>query len=208
MSDESLLERYTDIAELISTIFRPFVETLVVDHRGDAPVVRSIFNNVITGRKPGHTTSDIGILRHEGKIPDKFFNYKNTGPKNEPLKSSGLAIRNEAGDLIGVLAVHLSLSAFEEFSTLLTILMDRAENLSMKENFFFKESETDLRQKIKEVLIHFHLHSKKLSKQEKSKVVEKLIEQGALKQKGAITILASELGVSRQWVYMYLKKLK
>ena len=208
MSDKLLLDRYVVVAEMMATMMHPFAETVVVDHRQIKPVVYAIFNNHVTGRSQGFPTSDFGKLRLTKDIPDTLFNYANLGPKNQKLKSSAIAIRNDSNDLIGVLAVHFELTQLGHFSELLTqfsLTADSQPHIQEKENFFFVESEDEIKKLIHVLLGKQGVKSNRLTKVDREKIMDSLIESGVFKQKKAITTVASELSVSRQWVYTHLR---
>lgn len=208
MTEKELLDRYVIIAEMMATMFSPFVETVVVDHRPKKPTIYAIFNNYITGRTVGFPTSDFGKLRHTQDIPDTLFNYSNIGPKQQKIKSSAIAIRNEENKLIGVFAAHCELQPFIDISDTLGKFMqteDTKTKLQSKENFFFVESEDEIKKLI--TILNEKLSEKPplKPKEHREKLMELLIEANVFKQKKAITTVASELKLSRQWVYTFLK---
>lgn len=208
MTEKELLDRYVVIAEMISVMFSPFTETVVVDHRPEKPTIYAIFNNVITGRTVGFPTTDFGKLRLTHNIPDKLFNYSNVGPKQQKIKSSAIAIRNEDKKLIGVLAIHCELETFQSLQNTLSNFMqteDTKEINHTKENFFFVESEEEIKKLIGILKEKINKSGKLAPKALREKLMELLIESNVFKQKKAISTISKELNVSRQWIYTFLR---
>ena len=206
--EELLLTHYTKIAELITLVFGTHVETVVHDYRTPGSSIIAIFNGHVSNRKVGGHTSDIGYKRLTGAFPDLAINYPNQGNKGEILKSSGLAIRNEAGDLIGALAINIDISLYQKMEEHLRILLEThpIPGTPQKESFHFLESAKDLRHIVQDTLIQLNLHAKKLSKHDKSIVIKALKEKGVFKVKGAVQLVSESLQISKPGVYQYLRE--
>lgn len=208
--DELLLSHYIKIAELITKVFGTHVEAVVHDYRKPGSSIIAIFNGHVSGRKVGGRTSDVGYQRLIGKFPDLAINYPNQGAQGISLKSSGLAIRNDQGDLIGALAINIDISLYEKMQEHLRILLETSPipGTPEKENFHFLESSQELRRIIQDTLIQYNLHAKKLSKENKTMLMKVLKEKGIFKIKGAVQIVAESLQISKPGVYQHLQGLR
>ncbi len=210
MTDDELLLHYIGVAETISDMFNPMIETVVLDYRTSNPAIKAIFNNKLTGRKEGHPTSDLGRLRIQGKVPDKLVNYPNKGAQGQVLKSTSLAIRNAKKDLIGVLSIHWDISMFNQLSQFLDLIVATKENaiLKDKENFFYEESLSDIQKMIEKMILENGFNKNRLIKKQREFIMTELLKKKVFVQKKAISTIAFEINVSRQWIYQWLKKNK
>ena len=206
---DQLLEHYLKVAEFIAAVFGSHIEAVVHDYRKPGSSIVAIFNGHVTDRKVGGRTSDVGYKRLTGTFPDIAINYPNQGSKGELLKSSGLAIRNEEGDLIGALAINIDVSLYEKIQSHLQILLHTnvIEGSPEKEDFHFLESSKEMRRMIQDTLIRLNLHAKKLSKKDKSAIIQILSAEGIFKVRGSVQLVSESLQMSRPGVYQYLREL-
>lgn len=205
--EEELLSHYIKIAELIALVFGPHVEVVVHDFRQPGSSIIAIFNSHVSNRKVGGRTSDIGYQRLMGQFPDLAINYPNKGPKGEVLKSSGLAIRNKKGDLIGTLGINVDITLYEKMAEHLRVLLQTnpIPGKPQKEDFHFLEDSRDLRRLIQDTVIQLNLHAKKLSKQDKITIIQTLKGKGVFKIRGAVQLVAESLQMSKPGVYQHLQ---
>ncbi|MGE4169674.1 MAG: transcriptional regulator [Candidatus Margulisiibacteriota bacterium] len=209
MNDDQLLKHYIQLAEVVAEMFKPLVETVVVDYRHKKTKIIAIFNNSITERKVGDDTTNVGHLRLQNKIPDRMIGYPNTSPKGNRLKSTALAIRNQKGDLIGGMGMHLDVSHFDQFMVVMQqfVSTDKPVELQERENFHYTDAAQEISMTIKAVLSEMNWQVHRLRPKDKKKLLEILKQRGVFKQRSAVSTIAQELGITRQSVYQYLKQM-
>ena len=204
--ESKVFERYKALARMIGSMFAPFLEVVVHDLRTPKRSIVAIENGQVTGRKIGDPTTDLGTKRLKSEdIPDELFNYKNLSPKGQQLKSSSLAIRNESGKLIGSFCLNLSCKEFLDLSTILEQLV-RTES-SRKEAFTSIPGVEEISEAIREHLAKQGLIGRALIPEERASLVQSLKERRFRRVRGAIGIIANELGVTRPSIYNDLKSL-
>lgn len=206
--DDTVLQRATDFAEAVGKMLSPVLEVAVHDLRTPDQSIIAIHNGHVTGRKVGDGATELGRRRLQGEdIPDKMIGYANESPTGQKMKSSSLAIRNDDGELIGAICLNLDISffnRFEKFIGQLTSTYDD-EHIENGEDFGKTTPREDIQDAIEELLIERGWTTRRLSNDEKRKVVEHLYRQGHFKKRGAVTIIADELSLVRSSVYNYRK---
>ncbi len=202
-----IFDRYKSIAQMLGAMFTPFLEVVVHDLRRPKHSIIAIENGHITGRKIGDATTDLGLKRLKSNdLPDQFFNYENISPRGHKLKSSSLAIRNDEGKLIGSICLNLSCKEFLDISKILEQLC-KTEN-SHQEKFNTLPASREISATIQDYLIKKGLINKHLTPKDRSALVTYLNEKGFFRMRGAIGVIANELGVTRPSIYNDLKILK
>lgn len=210
MSDEKILKHYTKVAKLVGDMFRPFVEVVVHDLRKPERSIIAIYNNNVTGREIGHGTSDLGYKRLKEEIPDEISNYMNVSPLGKKLKSSALAIRNDQNKIIGSFSMNMDITVFEEFSNALTSMISATAIpfLDDKEQFHIQHPKEEIKEIMRMVLLEKGWQNHTLSRKQKQEMVRILYQNGAFNKRGAVSIVADFLQLTRPSIYNYLKASK
>jgi len=210
MTDEQIFKHYINVAEILGEMFGPILEVIVHDLRKPEHSIIAIVNGHITGRNVGDGTSDLGVLRLRGEVPDKIVGYENQSPSGEKLKSSTLAIRNSAGELLGSFSMNLQISYFDQFGKFIEQLISTHSNTftPKKEQFYLFTPREEIKAAVQHFLVEHGLMGKPLNKAQKKEVVAYLHHEGHLNKRGVVTIISEELGVSRNTIYRYLKEIE
>jgi predicted transcriptional regulator YheO len=203
-----LFERYVQIARVLAEMFSPILEVVVHDLRKPESAVIAIFNGHITGRKVGDGTTDIGVRRMKtGDVPDELRNYLNRSPDGQKLKSTSIAIRDEAGQLIGSLCLNLAIDALRGALEVLHQLTETTNRI--EESFrIFDLPEEPIENLIRSQLAKSGKLGRALSAEERRKIVRSLYERGVFKTRAAMTVVARQLGISRPTLYGDLKEVQ
>jgi len=206
-SDNFILNHYVNVAEVLGEMFAPFLEVVVHDLRNPDEAIIAIYNGHITGRKVGDSTTDLGHKRLKEKVPDKILNYSNEGLRGIKLRSSSLGIRNQKNELIGSICLNLNISVFEDIGSILQNLISTAQNpfINGKEKFLTNSPSNDIKEAISQIIINQSMNSTKLSKKDKIDIIQALMFQNQFNIKGAVTLIAKELKLSKPTVYKYRK---
>lgn len=202
---------YVYMAQVLSDMFAPVLETVVHDLQNPEESIIAIFNGHLTGRKVGDPATDLGRQLKEGEFPDLVVGYENMSPNGQKLKSSSVAIRNENGDLLGVMGLNFDVSYFEQFGKFVEQFISghRNEHVLQAEHFHSMAPQQvntpheDIKEAIDQYLIAKNWNTRILSNVEKRELVELLYQNGYFKNRSAVTIIANELGLTRTSVYNY-----
>ncbi len=207
----AILAHYVNIAQVLGEMFAPVLETVVHDLRDPEHSIIAIYNGHLTGREVGGSATDLGRRLMEGDFPDLLVGYENESPNGQKLKSSSLAIRDEDGELIGVLGLNLDVSYFDQFRKFIEqfISSKHSEYVPTPERFNGTTPEgmstpkEDIRDAVDRYVTLRNWNARTLSYADKREIVEYLYKNGYFKSRGAVTIIAKELGLTRPSVYNY-----
>ncbi|MCB0330287.1 MAG: PAS domain-containing protein [Bdellovibrionales bacterium] len=206
--DDRLLDRYKEVGKVVAQMFHPLLEVIVHDYRIPQNSVVAAFNAHITGREIGDPITSLGKerLAGEGSVPDTIVNYENETPDGRPLKSSSIAIRNDSGEYVGSLCFNFSTDILLDISHLIQSLVSTSEELPKPERFTVNTPREEIQNTIRSYIIDNAMQSKSLSGGDKQQIVEHLRNRGLFNQRGAVTLVAQELNLSRPSVYRYLQE--
>ena len=212
-SDTELLQTYVKIGSFLAKAFAPHLEVGVMDYRKGARKVISVFNGNITGRQVGDAITDIGYLRIAGKITeDESIGYPNKGKTGQPVRSSAMAIRNNKGELIGVMGIHYDLTHFDQFARVLDMFMavKKPDNFPEYESFsseYNEKSSTSIQEIVSAVLLKKNWHVSRMTQKEKVEAIKLLHDAGVFQKRRSAVTVATELDISKPTLYKYLARL-
>lgn len=206
-----VLGHYVNMARVLADMMSPLLETVVHDLRDLDHSIIAIFNGHLTGREVGDPATDVVRRLVDGELPDVIVGYDNESPNGQRLKSSSLAIHDEDGELIGVLGLNMDISYFRQFGKFVNrfIATHQSEHVPHSEHFRhivpngMQSPREDIRDAIDQYRISQNWNTRVLSNDEKRAIVEHLYRQGYFKTRGAATIIANLLGLTRPSVYNY-----
>lgn len=212
MKNGSIFARYMQLAEVLSQMFQNVLEVVIHDFQDLDHAIIFIANGHISGRSLGGPVSEINLRRllEEGQFPDKLVNFSSRNTRGQPLKSSSIAIRDDQGKLIGAFCMHFDLSHFTQFQTFLDFFLSTKEDSLVGVNDFGLSQPHDLEitEEIEAWLLKAGLHTAQLTYQDKQSIVNHLYKKGCFKRKGAISIVAGALQLTRQSIYNYIELAK
>lgn len=205
-----ILAHYVNMAQALGEMFAPILETVVHDLRQPDNSIIAIYNGDLTGREVGGEATNLGRRLLEGDFPDVLVGYENESPNGQKLKSSSLAIRGNDGELIGVLGLNMNVSYFEQFGSFIEQFISNKQSTHVSVPEDFKSTPVELKtpkEDIREAISHYitarNWNTHTLSYANKREIVEHLYRNGHFKSRGAVTIIADELGLTRPSVYNY-----
>lgn len=206
----AILAHYVNVAQVLGEMFAPVLETVVHDLRQPDQSIIAIYNGHLTGREVGGSATNLGRRLMKGDFPDVLVGYENESPNGQKMKSSSLAIRDDSGKLIGVLGLNLDTSYFDQFKTFIEqfISSKQSEYVATPERFNttpegMATPKEDIRNAIDRYITSRNWNARTLSYRDKREIVEHLYQNGYFKSRGAVTIIAKELGLTRPSVYNY-----
>jgi predicted transcriptional regulator YheO len=206
-----VLGHYVNIACILADMMSPVLETVVHDLSDLDHSIIAIFNGHLTGRHVGDPATDVVRRLVDGELPDVIVGYDNESPNGQRLKSSSLAIYDADEALIGVLGLNMDISYFQQFGKFIDrfIATHRSEHVPQSEHFRhivpngMQSPREDIRDAIDQYRISQNWNTRVLNNDEKRAIVEHLYRQGYFKTRGAATIIANLLGLTRPSVYNY-----
>lgn len=201
----TIFAHYINVAEVLGAMFAPILEVVVHDLRTPEHSIIAIYNGHLSGRQVGDAATDLGRRLLDGSFPDRVIGYPNETPDGQKLKSSSLAIRDDNGEVIGVLGLNLDIAYFDQFGKFISHMISTTQSPYVTEAELFEIStpSDDIKDAIQHFLIQQNWTTRTLSNTDKRAVVAFLYRKGYFKNRGAVTIIARELGLSRPSVYNY-----
>jgi len=203
---DHILDHYVTMAKVIGKMMAPIMEVAVHDLRQPDSSIVALYNGHLTGREVGDGATDLGLRRLRGEdLPDEMIGYANEIPDGPKMKSSSLAIRDDEGELIGALCLNLDISYFEQYGKFIERLISthESEHLDDGEDFGATTPREDIQDAVDQVRISKGWMGQSLSNDQKRAIVEHLYRQGHFKKRGAVTIMADLLGLTRPSIYNY-----
>ena len=210
-----ILTHYVRMAQVMSDMFAPVLEMVVHDVRKDlSQSIIAIFNGHVTGREVGDPATDVVHRLVDGDFPEVLVGYENESPNGRELKSSCLAVRDQEKKLVGVVGFNLSVHYFKKYNEFISQFIDRhrSDHVPSSEEFqgIAPDDVPTPREDIEEAINQFRISrgwgDSLLSNDKKQEIVGYLYKNGYFKNRGAVTITADLLGLTRASVYNYKKK--
>jgi predicted transcriptional regulator YheO len=209
-------DQYIELVHFLGECLGDNVEVVLHDLTAFEHSVIAIHNGHITGRTVGAPLTVFALnqlkdiaLRKQTEI----INYKGTARNGNPLRSSSYFIRDECGEIVGVLCINIDVSEYlkvEKIIKKLTYLPESSDESREKdkptENFpnSILEMVTNT---FKEVFNDEAIKINRLTASEKIKIVKKLYLNGLFQIKGSVSEVAAQLLTSEATIYRYLNKI-
>lgn len=188
-------------------------------------------NGHVTGRAAGGPMTDFGLYMlqsEEYQAKEGIYNYLAKNNRGELIKCSAIFIRDEKDKIIGFLCINYDISkaaaAQELIESLLHLDMEKVEQYpdSLPEPMAANQEKfpppvrewfaQDLEEVVSDSLAHVKLRIGKplsyLSKTEKQQVIQELHDKGFFLLKGAVDILAKEMGNTKYTIYSYIRDVR
>lgn len=209
MKNEVVFARYIQLADVLGQMFQNVLEVVIHDFKDLDHAIIYIVNGHISGRSIGGPVSEINLRRllEEGQFPDKLINFSSRNSRGQRLKSSSLAIRDDQGKLIGAFCMHFDLSYFEQFQTFLEFILSDNVNTFVGVNDFgtSQPHDQEIKGEIEAWQLQNGLHAAPLTYHDKQSIVNHLYQKNCFSRKGAISVVANALQLTRQCIYNYIE---
>jgi len=208
--DKAILRSLEAIVEGVAEVFGSSCEVVLHSLEDTSSSVVKIVNGNVTGRKVGAPLTDFlaEILRKADSLEkDVIGSYYNKLDNGRLLKSVSTLIRNTHGKPIGFICINIDLSApLSDFLTgFLPVHGESSKNIIEH----FPISVKDLISRTLEMVIADVNNRIEVPPSEKNKLItQELYKRGIFNVRGAIDLIAKEMGVSRYTVYNYIREAK
>lgn len=210
MESNSIFQLLEKVVEGVARAFGSNCEVVLHSVEDLRHSVVKIVNGHVTGRTEGSPMTDYGLklLNEADSLGDDVIGVYNTrADDGRLLKSVSILLRNNAGDIIGIMCINIDLTVplldfVKEFSTSTEVNYEKAiEHFPatldelMNETFDALENDTGIQVA--------------LNRTEKNKtIVMELYRKGMFKVAGAVDLVAKKMGISRYTVYNYIREAK
>ncbi len=211
---DKTLEKYMPLVEFLGKALGSNSEIVLHDIHNLENSVVAIANGEISNRQIGAPATDLvlKILKNnELEKRDYLCNYTGTLSTGDTVKSSTYFIKDDNGDIKGMLCLNIDMSNLVNIKNLVDVLLDVDDHFTkdegISETFTLTSSDLTLKS-IDSVIKSFNIPPERMSYEEKIQVIEKLNEEGIFLIKGVVSEVATALKVSEASVYRYLGKIK
>ncbi len=213
MSDNSnKLLSYITMANYIAEMNGPRAETLIHDISDYSHSIIYITPKNITGRKVGGSLTDFAIQLLNNKTYEQYdyvVNYVGHSSINNLILRSSTYFIKDNGQLIGLLCTNIDITdqirATELMRDALLVDFNTLSQSHVAETFSLSSDELINKAYAKAV---GNKDGKKLTVEDKRKIVSELAVLDVFLVKGTIQAVASLLNVSEKTVYRYINEIK
>ena len=213
MSPDEIIESYLPMVDFIANVYGKNCEVILHDLRKLENSIIAIRNNQVTGRNVNDTITDFALdIISQEKYKNENFICNYTGKTNDggkDIRASTYFIRDEEGDLIGMLCINIEVTALINARRVIDDFILDGERVEIKEQENFSLSINDhVSSLIIQTLAEFETAPLRMTMEEKKQVVKNLESKGVFLLKGVVNEVAKSLKVSEQTVYRYIKELE
>lgn len=219
-----MIRQYSLLVEFLGKMLGPDYEVALHDLGKKNPALVAIANGQISGRAVGAPLTNVAlqIISERAYETQNFrLNYRGSSASGKTLRCSTFFIKDEKGQLSGMLCINFDDSRYSELSQRIFTLchpddfvtrnisissLPPAEENSVQETFYSSIAAA-IDDALHTVLQSAELPPERLTQEEKMKVVEVLEQKGIFMLKGAVVEVAEKLFCSQASIYRYLGKL-
>jgi len=215
--DDTLVRAACSVADSIGRMFGPSCEVAVHDLRDPTRSLVHLVNGQVTGRQLGSPIRDLiyRVLPHMDVQEGGLFNYLTLLEDGRRLKSSTVLLRNDRDEPLVAFCVNLDITAFSAASAALQDLTQLEQPGGSQPASAPERPRAD-ENHVNDILRFLVVNTARpagrspgeLSKRERLEVIDFLERKGAFQVRGAIKLVAQELGVSEPSVYRYIDEVR
>lgn len=199
-----LLREAEKIVQALGVMFAPGCEVVLHDLTQPDHAIVAIANN-LSNRRIGDAATEMGLERIASpEFPDVVQNYASAFPDGRPAKSTSIGLRNSQGAFVAAICLNLDVSIFNSVTAILQQLTAVVQ--SAPQAVEGARSLSDIAAVINAFAASHATQPRALSSEQRLLVIQQLKRQGYLQLRGAATMAAEALGISRVSVYNLLKR--
>lgn len=205
-TDRKILESYCDVAKHLSEYLGPSYEIVLHSLENYEHAVIAIYHGEHTGRSVGAPITDIALSMLDSyEASGASAPYFGRAKDGKPLKSTTIPIVGERGRVIGLLCINLYLGTpLSDIIAGFVPDLGSADGLPERETFA-SQAETLIRETLRGVRDDVFADATVLPSMRNKAIVERLYRKGMFKMKSAVSIVADELGISANTVYLHIR---
>ena len=207
--DKMILQSYRSMVEGLGNYLGEAYEIVLHSLEDFQHSVIYINHGEHTGRKVGAPITDkaLDFLIKFSENSSKQETYYSVNAKGEPLKSTTIAINGENDRIIGLLCMnfYMNISFYDFIHTFVQKETLTAENDSATETFASNVDDmiTSTLNTVKERIYNDPAIS---SSNKNKEIIYDLYNKGIFQIKDAVTVIAKLLNISKNTVYLHLRK--
>lgn len=213
------IHKFVPLVEFLGAFLGENYEVVLHDvSEGDRSVLAIANSENISGRKVGAPLTDLAlkfVVEREYEKRDWAMGYMTQAKDGSPLHSATYFIREDGGELAGLLCLNMHISDFVKARDTIDRLLggfscqspqNGVGDISLTESF--SSSVEDLTgQLILQIVQEKAVPPERMTTDEKIDLVRILNERGVFLLKGAVHVVAEHLSSSEPTIYRYLQKL-
>jgi predicted transcriptional regulator YheO len=204
-------ENLRRIADVFAATFGKFCEVAVHDF-SDLQHSLVYLAGEVTERKLGAPVTDLvlKVWKREGENVRDIINYRTMAGNGRTLKSSTIFLRNTDGNVVGALCINFDMTEFMDACSLIrdfSAIEDRPKDVIGGETFANAVDDT-IDALIRESVDQIGKQPATMKMEERVNFIDILEKKGTFLIKGAVSHVATLLGVSKHTVYNDLQKAK
>lgn len=209
-------KRYIELAEFLHLTLGSEYEIILHDLEDKNHSIVYLANGHISGRSKENPATDSTIRFIEDQTAaenDYIISHKGFTKNNKVIRSSSFFIKDENNKLIGMLCINFNGSNYVNLAKSLLRLthMENAsiETETLASSDFKDEGENQISlaadSLLDDLLDFSDMPADRLNQIEKINIVRELNQKGVFMLKGAVSEVASKLGVSEATLYRYIR---
>lgn len=206
--DKTILHAFDAVVEGIAEVFGTNCEVVVHSLEDPSRSIVKIVNGHVTGREVGSPLTDFAVkmLNKADRLEsDMIGTYYSKLDDGRLLKCVTVLIRNTEGQPIGLMCVNIDLSV--PFLDFLGGFLPSRDEPSQNVVEHFPLNVKDLIDRMLETVMSDVNSQRGVSPSEKNKmIVLELYKGGIFNVRGAIDVVAKQIGVSRYTIYNYIRE--
>lgn len=212
--DVLILESFKSVLEGLADYLGEGYELVLHSLEDMNKSVIKIINGHHTGRREGAPITDLALtmLSHLLENNDlasgpNAITYFTRNKKGEPLKSTTIAIRGKDGKIIGLICINFYLNT--PFLDILDSYTNSDPNGAgiYKQESFVDNVEELIRNAYEPIREMVYSNTELSATQRNKEIVAQLHQKGIFKLKNSVFIVAKLMGISRNTVYLHLRRL-
>lgn len=224
---KSIFDYYINVMNFISKTIGPDYEITLLDATSNPKKVIALVNGHISGRDVGAGLSPLAqkaISEKEYENADYIINRTSYAVSGKALRSSMFFIKDDKGELEGILCINFDDSRFSELSNNIFSLChpdkyytgnteinigsfdsEKSYGVDREEKSSFKETIGNI---VDRDLEKYSVSVDRLTQEERLEIIKRLDEQGIFMMKGAVNTVSEKLKCSPASTYRYLSMIR
>lgn len=198
----SLKEKWGSVVECIADLLGPNIEVVLHDVRHPDHSVIMIRNGHVTGRTIGAPLTDLGffMLRESERRIDTLGVYHSRTSTGALLKCNAANLRDEDGDIEGILCINVDVSSQVENST--------GTNVSGLTEHYWTEPAKVIEGMVSDACRQAGNPNGDLAREQKLELIRALDARGVFLARGAVKHVSSALKIAIPTVYKYIRSVR
>lgn len=221
-----IVKRYVPLVSFLESILGSNSEIVLHDFSDPSHSIVDIRNGHVSGRAIGGPATDLALkIVRQGSQDDSPFisDYISHSATDKPLRSASLFIRDDAGNIVGMLCVNTDVSALERLESaaaeLSSLLLKQdspwreqarqsPRNTPVEVERLADSSQELVSRSVARLAADRGLAADHLAQSDRIDIIRELDANGMFLLKGAVADVAKAMEISEPSVYRYLQKVR